>query len=200
MIKLIYLFFSNVAGLNTKDIILYSAASGSVIVIAIVAGLCIFYFLRRRRRRQNPPPYNRETTNDEHNSRISDSYAVINDDIELDSHMERENPNDNYLQCVHTNIYETLHSPDINPKSVYSDFNSRRDCMQIPQRNHELKEHLNSTRNNHSNINFETNESDAMGYATATSHPPNRFVVDEDDPYLSVIERSSDSWLINISG
>jgi hypothetical protein len=44
----IFVFSSNVAGLDTKDIIAYSAASGSVIVIGIVAGLCIFYCLRRR--------------------------------------------------------------------------------------------------------------------------------------------------------
>jgi len=105
--------------------------------------------------------------------------------------MERENPNDTYLRCVDTNTYETLRSPDTNPKSIYSDFNATRDCMQIPQRNHELKDHLNSTGNNHNNINFETNESDAMTYATAISHSPSRFVVDEDDPYLSAVELSS---------
>ena len=91
----IFVFSSNVAGLDTKDIILYSSASGSVIVIGIIAGLYIFYCLRRRR--QNPPPCNRESTNDNHNSRLSDLYSTINDEIELASLMERENPNDNYL-------------------------------------------------------------------------------------------------------
>ena len=93
MYKIDIFIFSNVAGLETKDIIAYSAASGSVVVIGIIAGLCIFYCLRRRR--QNPPSCNREKTNDNHNSRLSDVYDTINDDIELDSHMERENPNDN---------------------------------------------------------------------------------------------------------
>ena len=124
-IKFIYLFFSNVAGLDTKDIILYSAASDSVIVIGIVAGLYIFYCLRRRR--QNPPPCNRENTNDNHNSRLSHLYSTINDEIELASLVERENPNDNYLQCVDTNTYETPPSSHTNPKSIYSDVNARRD-------------------------------------------------------------------------
>jgi hypothetical protein len=101
----IYLF-SNNAGFQTKDIIAYSAASGSVIVIGIVAGLYILYCLRRRR--QNPPPCNRENTN------------------------------------------ETLRSPDANPKGKYSDVNARRDCMQIPPGNHELKDH--------NNIDFESND------------------------------------------
>ena len=78
--------------------ILYSAASGSFIVIGIIAGLCIFYCLRRRR--QNPPPCNRENKNDKHNSKLSDLYDTINDDIELNSHMESENRNGTYLQCV----------------------------------------------------------------------------------------------------
>ena len=127
---MIYLFFSNVAGLVTKDIIAYSAASGSVIVIGIVAGLYIFYCLRRRR--QNPPPCNSENTNDKHNSRLSHIYDTINDEIELASLMERENPNDTYLRCVDTSTYETLHSPHANPKGIYSELNARRDCMQIP--------------------------------------------------------------------
>ena len=45
-IKFIFLFFSNVAGDDTKDAILYSVL-GSVIVIGIVAGLIIFYYRRR---------------------------------------------------------------------------------------------------------------------------------------------------------
>ncbi len=176
----IYLF-SNNAGLKTKDIIAYSAVSGSVIVIGIVAGLCIFYCLRRRR--QNPPPCNRENTSDQHSSRLSEIYATINDEIELASHMERENPSDTYLRCVNTSTYETLRSPDANPKSKYSDFNARRDCMQIPPGNHELKDH--------NNIDFKSDRSDVMTYLTATSHPPKSCVVDDDDHYLSVIELSS---------
>ena len=182
---------SNNAGLETKDIIAYSAAFGSVIVIGIIAGLCIFYFLRRRR--QNPRPCNRENTNDQHNSRLSDIYATINDEIELASHMERENSNDTYLQCVDTNTYETLPSSHSNPKSIYSDVNARRDCMQIPQENHEFKDDFNSTRNNHSNINFESNGSDVLMYPRATSHPLKSCVVDDDDPYLSAVELSSQS-------
>ena len=185
----IFVFSSNVAGLDTKDTILYSVAFGSVIVIGIVAGLCIFYCLRRRR--QKPPPCNRENTNDKHNSRLYDIYATIDDEIELASHMERENPNDNYLRCVNTNTYETLRSPDANPKGIYSDLNARRDCMQIPQRNHELKDDFNSTRNNHNNINSESNGSDALTYPRATSQLPKSFVVDDDDPYLSAIELNS---------
>ena len=122
---MIYLFFFKCSGLDTKDIILYSSASGSVIVIGIVAGLYIFYCLRRRR--QNPPPCNRENTNDNHNSRLSHLYSTINDEIELASLVERENPNDNYLQCVDTNTYETPPSSHTNPKSIYSDVNARRD-------------------------------------------------------------------------
>jgi len=179
--KIDIFIFSNVAGLETKDIIAYSATSGSVIVIAIVAGLYIFYCMRRRR--QNPPSCNRENTNDKHNSRLSDLYATINDDIELASHMERENPNDNYLKCVNTKTYETLRSPHTNSKSEYSDFNARRDCMQIPPGNHELKDH--------NNTNFESNRSDVMTYPTTTSHPPKSCVVDDDDPYLSAVELSS---------
>jgi hypothetical protein len=60
---------------------------------------------------EKPPPCNRENTNDKHNSRLSNIYATINDEIELASHMERENPNDTYLRCVDTNTYETLRSP-----------------------------------------------------------------------------------------
>ena len=176
----IYLF-SNNAGLETKDIIAYSAASGSVIVIGVVAGLYIFYCLRRRR--QNPPPCNRENTNDQHNSRLSDIYATINDEIELASHMESENPNDTYLRCINTSTNETLRSSDANPKGIYSDINARQDCMQIPPGNHELKDH--------SNIDFESNRPDVMTYLTATSHPPKSCVVDDDDPYLSVVELSS---------
>ena len=189
--KIDIFIFSNVAGLETKDIIAYSAASGCVVVIGIIAGLCIFYCLRRRR--QNPPSCNRENTNDKHKPRIPDIYDTINDEIELASHMERENPNDTYLRCVDTNTYETLRSPPhhTNPKGIYSDLNARRDCMQIPQRNHELKDHFNSARNNHNNINFESNGSDVMTYATATSHPPKSCVVDDEDPYLSAVELSS---------
>jgi hypothetical protein len=54
-----------------------------------------------------------------------------------------ENPNNTYLGCVDTNTYETLRSPDANPKGKYSDVNARRDCMQIPPGNHELKDHNN---------------------------------------------------------
>ena len=176
---MIYLFFFKCSGLDTKDIILYSSASGSVIVIGIIAGLYIFYCLRRRR--QNPPPCNRENTNDQHNSRLSDIYATINDEIELASHME--NPNNTYLGCVDTNTYETLRSPDAHPKDTYSDLNARRDCMQIPPGNHELKDH--------NYIEFESNRSDVMTYLTATSHPPKSCVVDDDDPYLSVVELNS---------
>lgn len=108
--------------------------------------------------------------------------------------MERENPNNSYLRCVDTNHYDTLRSPQTNPKSIYSDLNAERDCLQIPQSNHELKDHVNSIRTNHTNIKFEPNGSDVlMTYPRATSHPPKSFVVDYEDPYLSAVELSSDS-------
>ena len=97
--------------------------------------------------------------------------------------MERENPNNTYLGCVDTNTYETLRSPDANPKDTYSDINARRDCMQIPPGNHELKDH--------NYIDFESNRSDVMTYLTATSHPPKSCVVDDDDPYLTAVELNS---------
>jgi len=46
-IKLIFFIFSNVAGGNAKDAILYSVV-GCVIVIGIVAGLSIVYYRRRK--------------------------------------------------------------------------------------------------------------------------------------------------------
>ena len=87
--------------------------------------------------------------------------------------------------------YETLPSSHTNPKSIYSDVNARRDCMQIPQENHELKDHFNSTRNNHNNINFESNGSDVLTYRRARSQPSKSFVVDDDEPYLSPVQLSS---------
>ena len=72
-IKFIFLFFSNVAGDDTKDAILYSVV-GSVIVIGIVAGLIIFYY----RRRIHQYISERENRND----------------INLASQMEIENPDE----------------------------------------------------------------------------------------------------------
>ena len=68
-IKLIFFIFSNVAGGNAKDAILYSVV-GCVIVIGILAGLSIVYY--RRRRHQN-------------------IHEHIND-VTLTSRMEIENP------------------------------------------------------------------------------------------------------------
>jgi Na+/melibiose symporter-like transporter len=75
-IKFIFLFFSNVAGDDTKDAIIYSVV-GSVIVIGIVAALSIFYY--RRRRHQH----------------ISERES--SDDLNLASHMELENPDESDL-------------------------------------------------------------------------------------------------------
>jgi hypothetical protein len=51
--------------------------------------------------------------------------------------------------------------------------------------NHELKDH--------NIIAFESNRSDVMTYHTVMSHPPKGFVVDDNDPYLSVVELSSNA-------
>ena len=72
-IQFIFLFFSNVAGDDTKDAILYSVV-GSVIVFGIVAGLIIFYY--RRRRHQH----------------ISERES--SDDLNLISQMEIKNPDE----------------------------------------------------------------------------------------------------------
>ena len=72
-IQFIFLFFSNVAGDDTKDAIIYSVV-GSVIVIGIVAALSIFYY-RKRRHQCISEPENRN-------------------DINLAYQMERENPDE----------------------------------------------------------------------------------------------------------
>jgi hypothetical protein len=62
-----------------------------------------------------------------------------------------------------------------------------------PQENDEFKDHFNSTRNNHNNINFKSNGSDVLTYPRTTSHLLKIVVVDDDDPYLSSVELSSQS-------
>jgi hypothetical protein len=46
----------------------------------------------------------------------------------------------------------------------------------------------------HNIIAFESNRSDVMTYHTVTSHPPKGCVVDDNYPYLSVVELSSNAW------
>ena len=89
-IKFIFLFFSNVAGDDTKDVTLYSIF-GSVFVIGIVAGLCIFYYRRRRHEDLSK----RENTNRKDNTKVF--YDTTGDDIKIASHMEIENPNESDL-------------------------------------------------------------------------------------------------------
>ena len=60
-----------------------------------------------------------------------------------------------------------------------------------PQENDEFKDHFNSIRNNHNNINFKSNGSDVLTYPRTRSQPSKSFVVDDDEPYPSPVQLSS---------
>ena len=96
---------------------------------------------------------------------------------------------------MNSNTHETLRSPHTNQRACTLLLILEGTACIFQQGIRELIHHLNSTRNNRSelyiNMNFESNGSDVMTYPTATSHPPKSFVVDDADPYLSAVELSS---------